>query len=43
MKHYNPAVIKHLMLVKIGLALISLVWLAFFLCKMDVETEFTFD
>ena len=43
MKHYNAAVIKHLMLVKIGLAMITLVWLGFFTCKMEYDTVFTFD
>ena len=43
MKYYDPNTIKHLMLVKVGLALTSLVWFCFFMWHMDVEDMFSFD
>ena len=43
MKHYNPSVIKHLLLLKVGLALVTLVWFMFYMYYMDFSDSITFD
>ena len=43
MKYYDPNTIRHLMLVKVGLALVSLAWFCFFMWSLDLEDMCTFD